>query len=120
MRENLIKLFLSMNPWGCFIMGQDGECDACQSKAEEMADSVLEVMSSTDTAFTSGLAEAIAPALDEYTESELVAAIEQVVHPILNNVHEDRLTIANIPAISTLIGERWGHEYAVLVYRLDA
>ncbi len=70
--------------------------------------------------FRDGLTEALEPALDEFTEGELCEAVEHVVRPVLNDVHEDDLTIANIPPIMTLVGSRWGHEYAVLVYRLDS
>ncbi len=69
---------------------------------------------------TAALASAIEPSLDDYTEAELVAGIEQVVRPVLMDVHEDHVFISGIEPIATLVGERWGHEYAVIVYRLDA
>ncbi len=46
MREKLIDLFLSMNPWGCPDTGKGDDCPSCQRHAEEMADRVLEVVGS--------------------------------------------------------------------------
>jgi hypothetical protein len=78
------------------------------------------VRKETWTKFRDELAEALEPALDEFTEGELLEAVEHVVRPVLNDVHDDDLTIANIPPIQTLVGTRWGHEYAIIVYRLDS